>query len=115
MKSNNKQLTTSPSKNLRVNILQLTDRRGFSTLIIILIVAVIGVVALLAFGVLDLGNINRSKPAEVSQVNEDPMLGELKVLGASDQISVIEKDLNNTKLNIVDQELPQIDKDASSL
>ena len=92
-----------------------SNNSGFSPLFIILIVAAIGVVALLALGVLDLGNINRSKPAEVSQVDEDPMLGELKVLGASDQISVIEKDLNDTKLNIVDQELPQIDKDASSL
>ena len=65
-------------------------RSGFSTLVIILIVAVIGLVALMAYGVLNVGNINRSQPVQISKTAGDPMIKDLEVLGASDKVSDIE-------------------------
>ena len=102
-------------KQLTVDSLQLTVRKGFSALIIILIVAIVGIGAVAAFGVLNVGDIKKSTPTQINQTVDDQQVRDLQILGSSDKVSDIEKDLNDTKLNEIDQELPQIENDASTL
>lgn len=88
-------------------------KRGFSTLWIIMAVAVIFVVAILAFGVFDVGKLK----TQVLQpkVTEDQILTQLKAVGTSDEVPDIEKDLLNTDLETLDAEIGEIDRDLQSL
>lgn len=78
--------------------------RGFSTLLAIIAVAVIGLAAVLAFGVFQ-------EPAVV----EDQKLKELETVSTSDELPDIERDINETNLETLDVELSEVDKEAKGL
>lgn len=101
---------------LRVKGSQLTVRSGFSSLLIIVAVVVIGVFAVLVFGVLDLAKIKTPEvPKPSISVGKDAQVEKLSTLGTSDEVSDIEKYLNETNLDTLDTELSDVDRDAESL
>lgn len=100
------------SKKLETGNLKLETRKGFSTLLIIVAVAVVGVVAILAFGVFDVGKLK----TQVLQpkVTEDQTLTQLEAVGTSDEVPDIEKDLLNTDLETIDAEISDVDRELQS-
>lgn len=73
--------------------------------------AVVAVIAIVAFGVLDLGKLKENLPGySPSPVIKDSQVESLQKLSSSDEIVDVEKDLNDTNLNNLDQELPQVDQ-----
>lgn len=78
-------------------------RRGFSTLWIIVVVAVIGVIALLAMN-------KMGKMPPVPSTTFDRQIQELQKLSNSDEIGDIQKDLDATTLEGLDQELGEVDQ-----
>ena len=91
--------------------------KGFLTLWLILLVIALGVAALIAFGILDVGKFKKNtsfsgKPA--TQV-EDQQVENLQKQSSSDEVVDIEKDLNTTNLNSLDQELPDVDRAVGEL
>lgn len=90
-------------------------RRGFLTLWLILLVIAIGVAALIAFGILDVGKIKKSIPGQSPTMVEDQQVQDLQNQSTSDEVSDIEKDLNTTNLDTLDQELPDVDKAVGEL
>lgn len=86
--------------------------KGFSTLWILIAVAVVGVVAIIAFGILDVAKLK--KPAQYV-LPEDKQVQQLQTLGQSDEISVIEQDIDNTNLDNLDAEMGEVEQDLQSL
>lgn len=87
--------------------------RGFSTLLIIVAVAIVGAAAVVAFGVLDVAKIK--KPPVVTVTGSDEQLESLQTFSTSDEVIDIERDLGATDLDAVDNELDQVDRDLGSL
>lgn len=82
-------------------------------MLVVLAVAVIGLVAIIFFGILGQDKFQRqsllpSPGAEVDQQVQD--LGELSF---SDEIGDIEKDLNNTNIESLDQGISEVDASLS--
>lgn len=87
--------------------------KGFSTLWIIVAVAIVGTAAVLAFGVLDVAKI---KKPDVGRLPEtDQQLQQLSTFSTSDEVVDIEKDLNATDLDAIDNELSEVDRDLGDL
>lgn len=88
------------------------SRRGIVGMLVLLVV-VIGIWAAVAVfaGVLDLG---KSKKSQEQSEAVDQQVQDLKTLGVSDEVSAIETDLDKTNLEKINQELPQVDKEASA-
>lgn len=95
------------NKQLTVHSSQLTVR-GFSTIWLIMAVAVIGVIAVVAIGKV-------GKVPSVPQVTIDRQIGELQKLSSSDEIGDIDEDLNKTNLENLDAELGEVDKELQGL
>lgn len=87
--------------------------KGFSTLLIIVAVAVVGMAAVLAIGVFDVGQL-KTKVLQ-PKVAEDKILMQLKAVGTSDEVPDIESDLLNTDLETIDAEISDVDRDLQSL
>lgn len=87
--------------------------RGFSTLLIIIVVAVMGIAAVLAFGVFDAGKLKRT--VQEPSVGQDQQLKELETVSTSDEVPDIERDINETNLETIDVELSEIEKEANGL
>ena len=86
--------------------------RGSSLILVVLLVALVVFFVIL----LKVFNIDRSStPEEEKTVTYDQQVKDLATLGNSDEISDIEDDLNNTNIDQIDQELPQVDKEASTI
>lgn len=94
---------------------QSTVKRGFSTLWIIVAVAIVGVVAVLAFGVLDFYKIKKPDIGQKTQVEEDQQVQNLNTLSTSDEVDVIEKDLDLTNLDALDAEIGDVARALSEL
>ena len=91
-------------------------RKGFLTLWLILAMATVAVIAIIAFGVLDLGKLKQSLPGySPVPVIKDSQVESLQKLSSSDEIVDVEKDLNDTNLNNLDEELPQVDQALKEL
>ncbi|KKR57942.1 MAG: hypothetical protein UU05_C0018G0009 [Candidatus Curtissbacteria bacterium GW2011_GWA1_40_47] len=90
-----------------------SKRRGFLVLWLILLVVVVGVAALVAVGILDLGRIKNSAPGESTAIVKDQQLENLQKVSTSDEVVDIEMDLDNTDLNNLDQELSEVDQALS--
>lgn len=91
--------------------MQIKISKGFLTLWLILAMAVVAVIAIIAFGVLDLWKLKESLPGySPTPVIKDSQVESLQKLSSSDEIVGIEKDLDDTNLNNLDQELPQVDQ-----
>lgn len=90
-----------------------SSNSGFGTVFLLLAVGIIGVIVVVAFGIFDLAKLKKPQQTMVEQ--EDSQVKELNVLGVSDEIGDIEKYLDQTNLDKLDQEIPQVDKDAGSL
>ncbi len=103
------------NKQVTVDSSQFTVRMGFSTLWIIVAVAIVGVVAVLAFGVLDFYKIKKPDVGQKTQVEEDQQVQDLNTLSTSDEVDVIEKDLDLTNLDALDAEIGDVEKDLMSL
>ena len=86
---------------------------GVAPLIGFLIIAIVGFV-LISLIKNNIDKVDFESGINYLRVGEDPQVKSLKVLGASDKVSDIERDLNSTKLDKLDEELPQIDRDASA-
>lgn len=84
------------------------SKRGFSMLWIIVAVAVIGVIALLA-----INKIGKIPP--VPSMTFDRQIQELQKLSNSDEIGDIERDLDATALEGLDQELGEVDQSLEGL
>jgi len=91
---------------------QLRARRGFSTLFVIVAVAVVFVLALLAFGVFDFAKLKKTVP---TTTEVDEKLNELSAVSTSDEVPDIEKDLNDTNLEMIDAELGEVEKELTGL
>lgn len=87
--------------------------KGFSTLWIIVAVAIMGIAALVAFGVLDVAKIKKPEEGIVSEV--DRQIQQLETMSTSDEIADIERDLSATDLDAIDDELSQVDRDLGGL
>ena len=100
------------SEQLIVNSIRLTVRSGFSTLLIIVFVAIVGVMAVLAFSFLDV-----SKKTEVTTgpAEMDQQIKQLQTLSTSDEVPDIEKDLSSTNIDSLDSDLTDVDKDLGNL
>lgn len=86
--------------------------RGFSTIFVLVIVAVV------ALGILALVVVNNTNFKTVSEVPvsiQDEQVKKLEVQSSSDEIGPIEKDLVDTNLNNLDQGTDQIEKDSSGI
>lgn len=83
-------------------------KRGFSTLWIIVAVAVIGVIALVA-----INKMGKIPPAPSTTF--DRQIQELQKLSNSDEIGDIEKDLDATTLEGLDLELGEVDQSLKGL
>ena len=88
-------------------------KSGVVFLWLTMVAAVVIVLFAFVFGILDFSKIpgklvNRSAPAV--QQNQD-----LNSLSNSDEVESIEKDLNNTNTNNLDEGLEQVGQDSSSL
>lgn len=83
---------------------------GFSTILIILLVAAIGIFAVVAFGVLDVAKFKKPDALQKVQV-EDQQLKELNTLSTSDELPDIESDLTGTNFEEIDNEMDQVEKD----
>lgn len=81
--------------------------RGFSSLWIIIIVALIGLAAVVAFGVLDVAKI---KKPSIQTSDVDQKVQELNTLSTSDEIDAIEKDINSTDLDNLDEGIGDVDR-----
>ena len=90
-------------------------RSGFSTLLIIAAVAVVGVAAVLAFGVLDLVKIKKPELPQKTLVEVDEQVKDLNILSISDELPDIEKDLSATNLEDLDNEIDQVEKDLDEI
>jgi len=89
---------------------------GFLTLWIVLLVIVIGVAALFAFGIFDMGRFKKGpSTSQTPQTVEDQQTQNLEKLSSLDQIVDIQKDLDTTDIDNLDLELPDVDKAASEL
>lgn len=84
---------------------------GFAPLIVILVIAIIIALVVLAFSYFGKTKYGQSL---TQTVNSDSQVEELRTLGVSDEVSVIETDLDKTNLEKINQELPQVDKEAST-
>ncbi len=98
----NKKLET---RNLKLETL----RWGFSTLWIIVVVAVIGLIAVVSVG--KIGRGPKPTPAPV----EDAQVQELTTLSSSDEVEAIEADINATNLEDLDAELGEVDSALGEL
>ena len=89
--------------------------KGFMGALIIIAVAVVGLAALVAFGILDVGKLKKtSTPATTSEV-PDMQINQLNTLSTSDNVADIQKDLDSTNFASVDQEMPQVSQQAEGL
>lgn len=94
-----------------MQIKQLTTKQGFSTLLIIVAVAIIGAMAVLAFGVLDVWQIKKAQVPSAKISDVDQVIKDLDNLSSSDELPDIERDLTATDLENLDSEMDQIEKD----
>lgn len=97
-------------KHLTVDSSQFTVRTGFSTLWIIVAVVIVGVAAVLVFGVLDFYKIKKPVERPATQVEEDQQVRQLNTQSTSDEIEVIEQDISATDLEALDGEIADIEK-----
>ena len=87
---------------------------GLLILWLIIAVGLIGIIALFAFGVLNT-NMIRRPPEKAPLVEVDEQVKNLKQLDSSDEVSAIEKDINATNLNDLDQGIGEIDQALGEL
>ena len=81
-------------------------------LIVIILVAAIGISAILAYKFFNAGSLN---DIVQSQPIVDEQIQELRNLSDSDSVDDIDKDINETKLDKLDLELGQVDSSLSEL
>lgn len=91
--------------------MQSEQKRGFTPILIILVIAIVIAVLVLVFKYMGKSGFEGS-PTQT--VNADFQVDELKTLGVSDEVSAIETDLDKTNLEKINQELPQVDREAST-
>lgn len=88
-------------------------KRGSLLFILLFVMVVIGLIAVVAvskFGIGKSGTGNlKNTDAEDSQVRQ------LQTFSDSDEVDAIEKDLGETNLDSINQELPQLDEELKSL
>lgn len=88
-------------------------RRGFTALLVILFVLLIASVGVFAYSYKSNKSIGDTITGITGTTKSDSQVTELKILGVSDEVPAIETDLNKTNLEKINQELPQIDREAS--
>lgn len=88
-------------------------RRGFSNLVLILIVAGVGVIIALVLGLVDLANFGKQVRLTGPAIKEeiDSQVESLRAVGTSDKVGDIEKDLTETNLETTDSELTEVDRE----
>ena len=89
--------------------------KGFAIVWIVISMVLVSVLLMFASGVIDIDKIK--KPAEhiVSTVEKDEQVRALNEQSSSDEIEAIEKDINTTNFNDLDQGIDQVDQDLNSL
>ena len=88
--------------------------KGFSIILILIIVAVLGFAALVVFGPQRIGNFSIPDYG-ISEPTADSQIKKLNNLSGSDEISAIEKDVDKTFLENLDQGLERLDGDIEQL
>lgn len=84
---------------------------GIFNILIIILVAAIGIFALVVYSK---KNIQKTTPQEVAEIL-DGQVQKLNTLNNSDSVLQIEADLNSTNLEDLDQGVVEIDKSAPEL
>lgn len=94
-----------------------TTKNGFSSLFVILVVILMAVaIGLVLWQTLGLSSIKTSIPfpGGKSPTIVDNQVKQLNTLSGTDEIADVEKDLNETTLDQIDEELSQVDESLSS-
>jgi len=92
----------------------LKSKKGVLGIGLIAAIAIVVLVAIVFFGILDLGKFKKGQPSP-SAVVEDQQVQDLQTLSSSDEIGDIEEDLENTNLENLDQDLSQVDQALEGL
>lgn len=79
--------------------------KGFSPIGLVVLVAIVGVIAVFAYSFLNLVRQKPTAPSEVPAVSGDAQVQDLEKLSDSDEINVIESELNSTNVEALDQGL----------
>ena len=78
--------------------------KGLSPLLVVIIVAVVGTVAFLFYKLSPLQNVGLT-PVSEGQVEGDRIKRDLGILSKSDDINVIDRELNSTNFDKIDEGL----------
>ena len=99
--------------NFKFQISNFKFRKGVLGIGLIAAIAVIALVAIIFFGILDLGKFGNLP--EVPSIVPDRQVQELENLSDSDDVNVIEQELNDTNIDQLDKESSDLDKAIDQL
>lgn len=88
-------------------------KHGFSTLILVVIVAVIGIIAIYVYGV-KTGQTDKV-PVYLPGKEQDQQVEDLGQVSNSDEIEVVENELNSTNFESLDEGMNEADKELADL
>jgi hypothetical protein len=97
----------------KVQNLKFKVKNGFLGIGLIAAIAIIAMVAIIFFGILDLGKFGNLP--EVPSIVPDRQIQELENLSDSDDVGVIEQELNDTNVDQLDRESGDLDKAIDQL
>lgn len=87
---------------------------GFAVALTILILAVAAIAFVIVFGSLSIRNIKLPE-YEFGRGAKDAQINNLNNLSSSDELGAIEKDVEETNLENLDQEIKEVENEASGL
>jgi len=98
-------------QNKITEMIDLKQKGGILNILLILLVAAIGVFAIVVYSTRQVG---KSKPLEIIP-KIDQQVQKLNELGSSDEVPSIEEDLNSTNFNDLDWDIKEVDNSLQSL
>jgi uncharacterized protein (UPF0333 family) len=99
-----------PKEQLKV---QIKNKGFFSPALILLVLAVVAIALIVLFVFSQYGPTKTATTEVLSP--QDAIVEKLENVGTSDEVSAIEKDVNNTDLTNIDQGTDQVSTDVNSL
>lgn len=88
-------------------------KHGFSTVILIVVMAIIGVIAIYLFGVKS-NNFNKG-PAYIQEKEQDQQVMDLEQISNSDEIEDVESELTYTNFENLDEGMNEVDQELADL
>lgn len=91
---------------------QIKFKKGFSAILIILVVAIVVLAAVVVFS---LGKFGQQPAVQAPAVVQDKQVENLGILSGSDKVEDIDKEVNSTDIDSLDAGLDQVNSDLNSL